>query len=131
MSQEEAESKLKSCDGSRFLTRYNDELKVHVLSVKVPWKAEEPAIEHFPIRMSNEGGHNQYEIDGSKRKFDDVIELLDYYKTTPLNHIVPSIGEYVEFENTYIKSATPDDTLPTLKSIPTNSATEVKHHQVR
>lgn len=99
MSKEDAESQLRQHDEKCYLTRYNDDLDIHVLSIKVTRKEDKPAFEHFPINILTEDSHCCYEIDGSEKAFDDISKLLDYYKNTPVNYDIVGIGECIESEN--------------------------------
>ena len=111
MSQSEAEAVLTQHEGGCYLTRSNED-GVNVLSVKPAKKppaaaatagggvggesGTAPAFEHFEIKIHpREGSSSEYEIAGTKEKFKDISELLDFYHDVPLSHTVTGIGDFV------------------------------------
>lgn len=75
------------------LTRYSDTREEHTLSV-LKRKEDEGVIQNFHIIIEKEDDNTTtFEIFGSQKKFDSIAELLNFYKTNPLNHSIDSIGE--------------------------------------
>ncbi len=122
MSKEEAEQKLENHGSSNtcYLTRYDAAEKKYYLSVLTQKEdAEEckPITYHFILKITRKGLSNrhrrsrrdededsnfepEYELEGTQMKFDRVSELLNFYKTIPVNFQVSSIGEEVKSDFT-------------------------------
>lgn len=118
MNREEAELKLEKQDNSTcYLTRYAPAKKRCYLSVKTQLDDKPVAYYHFAINIMKKGSSQystashyhevdytnyepEYELAGTRMKFDRINELLIFYKNFPINFEVGSIGTEVQSEYT-------------------------------
>ena len=92
MNAKSAESVLRENGGGCFLIRYSQNRKMYILSVLAKREGGKMAPYHFKIKISKNGAESTYEIEGSERKFNKILELLEFYHSNPCNQEVESIG---------------------------------------
>ena len=89
-----AEMKLRRHGGNCYLIRYSDSKQHHILSVMTRDAQQlTPVPYHFKLNITQEDDHNEYEIEGTERKFIDISSLLEFYRHNPLTHSSCTIGE--------------------------------------
>ena len=84
---------------NRYLLRYSKAKKSFTLSaIKHNRK-----VTHLPILVTNEDEIIKYELEGTEMKFDNITDLLTYYKKRPIFHklngdlhTLNGIGNYLE-----------------------------------
>ena len=75
----EAETKLKAHGGNCYLTRYTAGRKEYVLSVLN--EGAESEFRHYNLVISD----GTCEIQGARKQFSNIIYLLNFYQTIPVN----------------------------------------------
>lgn len=96
MTAKSAELKLKESSlGDCYLLRYSESANMYKLSVK---HKKGTIFQHFRIKIINNHAEREYEIEGTKKKFDDFSELLDYYEMNPVNRKIFAIGKPIQGE---------------------------------
>ena len=103
MSSGEAEKHLRRCRGNCYLIRYSESKQSYILSVvRRDDEYPIPHIQHYKLIITRVDGNNVYEIEGSKKQFSDISELLEFYQTHPLTRSNLTIGDpYVKPRVTY------------------------------
>lgn len=97
---EQAEIKLKEHGGNCYLTRYTTGRKVYVLSVMNDGiQGKEPIIRHFNLIIGDKD-ENTCEIQGAKKQFSNIFDLLNFYRTTPVDHAIRTIGDCLRATHT-------------------------------
>lgn len=94
-----AEYKLSRRNSNCYLTRYSEDKDQHTLSIRRR-KEEEWIFRNFDIVTTRNDGHVTYEIQGTEEKFDDITDLLSFYKENSLDHHIDAIGEELMNDDT-------------------------------
>ena len=99
MGKMEAVSKLREHGGTCFLTRYNEETKVYMLSVMVTgvYRPTEQ-FEEFQISIKKYSFMQVFSIEGKKDMFGTIAALLEFYQNSrgKISRAITSIGEEVK-----------------------------------
>ena len=92
ISGETAQQKLKEAGKDCYLIRYSAARDKYILTVARKGGDSETLFQHFAIQVTAKFHQNEYEVEGAEKKFDDMVELLEFYQNNPLNHDIDSIG---------------------------------------
>lgn len=94
----EAELRLEQHSRNGYLTRYSKYKKLFKLSVIRKVKEDDFIITHFTLIITRKGSSLvcSYKLEGTRKTFTNVSELLEYYKNTPLTHEIDGIGDCIQ-----------------------------------
>lgn len=117
-----AEEKFKKEFGNCYLVRYSNTHKEYMLSVCGRGDNNDKIIQHFTIKIIPKYDQNEYEIEGSEKKFDDFSELLQYYEKNPISYEIYYIGKPLCKLNqlkshTFARFMEPSETYPSPKNV--------------
>ena len=95
---EKAKEKLRDQRRDGYLTRYSKNRKQFTLTVYKRSNDEDEEMEaevftNFNILMTREGDCIKFEISGTEKKLDSLVDMFTFYKYTALNPLVHGIGE--------------------------------------
>jgi hypothetical protein len=96
------DAELKLGHGNCYLLRYSECAKIYKLSVAAEDK-NGPFFQHFRINIINDHAQTEYEIEGTKKKFDDFSELLKHYENSPVNKEIFAIGQPFQDEKSLLQ----------------------------
>ena len=91
----QAEKKLREHKKDCYLIRYSEVRGFYVLTVAVRGKeGEEMITKHFKLNIAAKADPLSclYEIEGTKKKFDNISKLLEFYENNALSYTLSSIG---------------------------------------
>ena len=82
---EQAEDILKKVRRNCYLIGYSKKKQQYIISVMVvdDFRMQMLA-KHFPLNITQKGDHTVYDVEGAKKSFADVTELLNFYQKNPL-----------------------------------------------
>lgn len=99
INKEKAEDKLKTQDRNCYLTRYSETRDQLTLSVRRR-QGEDWVFKNFDIIINQEKSDTtSYEIFGTREKFFDITELLNFYEGKALDYHIDGIGEELVNDN--------------------------------
>lgn len=90
MSESDAKKILGEHGGDCYLTRVSQTNQSYVLTV-----VRNGEFENFAFKKTDSG----FEIDGSGKKFDDLRNLLKFYRKRPISYTFNGIGDYLQSPN--------------------------------
>lgn len=88
------ESRLRELNENCHVLRYNEKKKTYVISVA--WKGK---VRHFKLKITTENFVTSYEIEGTKKQFPDLGQLLNYYENCRVDTIIGGVGNPLPNEN--------------------------------
>jgi hypothetical protein len=99
---DEAERRLKVCDGHCYLIRFSKAQDCYMLSVYRKERSMPLVKEHYGINITD---NDKIMIEGNEKEFDSLEALLCYYQDNPIDTALSSIGRRYT-ENEYINRKT-------------------------
>lgn len=103
----DARKRLTKKGGKCYLIRFSESHDKYMLSVMGRGDNDTSIFQHFPINITTKHDQSEYEIEGSEKKFEDILQLLEYYEKYPISYAIDSIGKPLHLQEETYLSVTP------------------------
>ena len=92
MTSKQAEKILANKEGDCYFIRFSNTHQKYMLSVSKKSVDDTVIYTHYPINITTKYDFCEYEIEGTEKKFDDIMELLHHYEENPLTGEIDNLG---------------------------------------